>query len=142
MLRDRVEADAQRVKLVVDGVARDEQVRAGLRELIVVYVGSDIFSTDETFVVASFADQLWVLPELTHGMNRWLFEYWRAFLDGFPQIYEAQLEELPKAWRERRLGIPMPRPRLGSYGLQTLPGWVSKTPLAFGVFPQLGSAEV
>jgi hypothetical protein len=82
-----------------------------------------------------------VIPELTIGANTLLFTAWCDFFSNLPAIYRARTDDVPRAWCVRRLGIPLPRPRLGTFAKDTMPVWTHNSILAFEDVPRIGADE-
>lgn len=100
-----------------------------LRKLYIAMHESPLYQGDEAIYVAEFPDFLWVIPEFTPGLDRFLQAIAQVF-ERKSLIYRTVTPPIPRAWRKKLLGfIPLfPVPSLSQQPLSSLPAWQEKGP--------------
>ncbi len=107
----------------------DKEVRAPVDAVIRCFIASlshPLHQGDEPFLIISFADSLWVIPQFTPGLDAVL----HAVAARLPseKLARAEVSKLPMGWRKRLLGLfpVFPVPRLGAYSAPKSPLWVTR----------------
>jgi hypothetical protein len=124
--------------VVVGGKAVDSAVASELKELMFASSGSDLYATDEDFLVLRFAREIWVVPEDTPGCVA-LMLAWEDQLQRTPCSL-AHCSDLPVPWRKRLWFLPLPVPQLGVHAPDSLPQWRSKQSVPYSSRPKPGHA--
>ncbi|MDJ0607784.1 MAG: hypothetical protein QNJ67_02320 [Kiloniellales bacterium] len=127
--RDRLEISGGRARLIVGGRAREEVDCCTIEKLFVVRHEDQLYHGHEPFFVAVFPDRLWVVPEYTPGIDRFM-KALAPRLSQEKRVYRALTPPRPFAWRMIILGfLPLfPIPRLAAHPLSSLPRWHESGP--------------
>ena len=129
MARDRLEVVDGKARLIVGGRPRDAADCGTIERLVVVRHEDPLFHGDEPFFVAVFPDRLWVVPDCTPGVDRFI-KALAPRLSQEKRVYRALTPPRPFGWRKKIMGfLPLfPIPRLAAHPLSSQPHWHESGP--------------